>query len=107
MALGSGIYKQVSFKRETTYGTAPGASGFALLRRVQSTIDLTKDVYESNEIRADMQTADYRHGVRRVRRCSATDACAIRIAALWHHRRSAWSWSTPRIRETSAPPRVP
>lgn len=67
MALASGIFKQVSIKREVTYGVAPGASGFQLLRRVQSTIDLQKDTYESNEMRSDLQTADYRHGVRRVK----------------------------------------
>src|SRR5574340_1170256 len=67
MALASGVFKQVSWKRESVYGTAPAASGFALLRRVQSTIDLQKDVYQSNELRTDFQTNDYRHGVRRVR----------------------------------------
>jgi len=67
MTLATGVFKQVSIKREVTYGTAPGASGFQLLRRVQSTIDLSKDTYQSNEIRPDLQTADFRHGVRRVK----------------------------------------
>ena len=67
MANASGIFKQVSFKRETTYGTAPAASGAQLLRRTQSTIDLSKDTYQSQELRTDFQIADYRHGVRRVK----------------------------------------
>ena len=62
----SGIFKQVAFKRETTYGTIPSGTA-QLLRRVQSTIDLQKDTYQSSEIRPDMQVADYRHGVRRVK----------------------------------------
>ena len=67
MAQATGIFKQVAIKRETTYGTVPAASAAQLLRRVTSQIDLKKDTYTSNEIRPDMQIADYRHGVRRVK----------------------------------------
>ena len=67
MAQASGIFKQVAIKREVTYGTVPAAAGAQSLRRVQSTIDMTKDTYQSSEIRADMQASDYRHGARRVK----------------------------------------
>lgn len=67
MPQATGIFKQVAIKRESTYGTIPAAASAQLLRRVQSTIDLSKDTYASNEIRPDMQIADYRHGVRRVK----------------------------------------
>lgn len=67
MPQASGIFKQVAIKRESTYGTVPAAAGAQLMRRVQATIDLTKDTYQSNEIRPDMQIADYRHGARRVK----------------------------------------
>lgn len=66
MPQASGIFKQVALKREVTYGTVPTASGAQLLRRAQSTIDLTKETYQSSEIRPDIQIADFRHGVRRV-----------------------------------------
>lgn len=66
MPQANGLYKQVAIKRETTFGTPPAASGAQLLRRVQSTLDLNKDTYQSAEVRPDMQMADYRHGVRRV-----------------------------------------
>ena len=66
MPQASGIFKQVALKRELTYGTAPAASGAQLMRRAQSTIDLTKETYQSAEIRPDMQVADFRHGVRRI-----------------------------------------
>ena len=66
MPQASGIFKQVAIKRELVYGTAPAASGAQLLRRAQSTIDLTKETYQSGEIRPDMQVADFRHGVRNV-----------------------------------------
>lgn len=62
----SGVFKQLARKRETTYGTAAGASGAKLLRRVTSDVSLTKQTYQSNEIRPDQQVADFRHGVRSV-----------------------------------------
>lgn len=62
----SGVFKQLAYKSESTFGTVPSASGAQSLRRVQSTLDLSKDTYQSNEIRADQQVADMRHGVRRV-----------------------------------------
>lgn len=66
MAQASGVFKQIAIKEETTYGVLPVASGAQLLRRTDATFNLTKDTYESNEIRTDLQTSDMRHGVRRV-----------------------------------------
>lgn len=66
MPAASGVFKQLAYKVESTYGTAPGASGAQSLRRVTSDINLTKDTYQSNEIRTDQQMQDMRHGVRRV-----------------------------------------
>jgi hypothetical protein len=66
MPIASDIYRAVSYKVESAYGTVPGASGAQALRRVGSTLDLTKETYQSGEIRQDFQVADYRHGVRRV-----------------------------------------
>lgn len=66
MPIAAGLFKQLAYKVETTYGTAPGQSGGQALRRVQSTIDLTKESYAANEKRTDFQIADFRHGVRRV-----------------------------------------
>ena len=67
MPQAAGLFKQLAYKRETTFGTAPSASSAQLLRRVQSTLDLSKDTYQSAEIRPDLQISDYRHGVRRVK----------------------------------------
>ena len=67
MTLAAGLYKQLAYKVETTFGTQPTASAAQALRRVQSTLDLSKDTYQSNEIRTDLQVADYRHGVKRVK----------------------------------------
>lgn len=67
MPAASGIYKQVAYKINAgAFGAAPGQASGQLLRRVQSTVDLQKDTYQSQEIRPDFQIADFRHGVRRV-----------------------------------------
>lgn len=66
MTIANGINKELRYKAEVTYGTAPSATGAQMLRRTESTIDLSKDTYQSGEIRTDQQIADFRHGVRRV-----------------------------------------
>lgn len=66
MALESGVFKQLAYKAESTYGAAPGQASGQSLRRVQSTLDLAKETYQSQEIRPDLQVADFRHGVRSV-----------------------------------------
>lgn len=66
MGQASGVFKQIAIKEEASYGVLPTTSGAQLLRRTDATFNLSKDTYESNEIRTDLQTADMRHGVRRV-----------------------------------------
>lgn len=66
MPIASGVFKQLAYKAETTWGTVPSASGAQALRRTTSSLDLTKETYQSNEIRPDLQLADFRHGVRSV-----------------------------------------
>lgn len=66
MTIAVGVAKQLRFKKETTWGTLAGTSGGQLLRRVTSDVDLGKETYQSNEIRADRQIADFRHGKRMV-----------------------------------------
>lgn len=66
MPLASGVFKQLTYKLESTYGVVPSAASAQSLRRVTSDISLNKDVYSSAEIRPDQQMQDMRHGVRRV-----------------------------------------
>ncbi len=66
MPISTGVAKQVRYKKEVTWGVAPGATGAQLLRRVTSDLDLKKETYESQEIRSDYQISDFRHGVRKV-----------------------------------------
>lgn len=62
----SGVNKRVIIKKQTNRDTVATATGARLLRRVEAFNNLGKDLYESDEIRTDFQTADERHGVRRV-----------------------------------------
>ena len=66
MAIASGISKKVVLAPQATQGTV-AVSDLATaqyMRRVTSGVELTKETYQSNEIRTDQQTSDFRHGVR-------------------------------------------
>jgi hypothetical protein len=67
MPIQSAVRTKLAYKAETALGVAAGASGAQSLRRVSSSLGLTKDAFTSNEVRADMQIADVRHGGRSVR----------------------------------------
>lgn len=69
MPIATGVFKKLSFKKQTALNAkAPaGAGGTAqYLRRVTSTVDLTKASYQSAEILDSQQRRDMRHGVRSV-----------------------------------------
>ena len=64
MSKSQGVNKRVAYKKESAWGELPGATGAKVVRRVSADFNLTKDSYESGEIRTDKMTADLRHGVR-------------------------------------------
>ena len=68
MATASGIEKKVILAPQATKGTCAVANleTAQYLRRVTSSLNLTKETYQSNEIRADRQVGDFRHGVQSV-----------------------------------------
>lgn len=66
MPIATGVAKQLRYKAESAWGTAPGTGSAQLLRRVTSDLDLKKQTYQSAEIRSDYQVSDMRHGVRSV-----------------------------------------
>lgn len=66
MPQAAGVFKQLSYKVEATYGLVPAAAAAQSLRRVTSDLSLTKQTYQSAEIRTDQQMQDFRHGVRSV-----------------------------------------
>jgi hypothetical protein len=74
--LAEGVATRVAYKfysdPDITPGTAavsasdPGTGSAQVLRRVSSSLVLSKDNYQSQEVRTDRQVADSRHGVKRV-----------------------------------------
>src|SRR5258708_20244716 len=66
MTIATGVGKQVAYKAEVTWGTAPAAGGAQSLRRIMSTLSLRKQTYESQEIATHMQRVAMRHGVRSI-----------------------------------------
>jgi hypothetical protein len=60
-----GVSKVVAIAKETTFGTLSAATA-QQLRRVNFTMNLNKDAYQSQEILPSQQVRDGRHGVRRV-----------------------------------------
>lgn len=65
MAIATGINNKIAYKKETAWGTTGGATGAKYLRRVSADFNLTKETYQSEEMRTDYQVSDFRHGVLR------------------------------------------
>jgi hypothetical protein len=57
----------INYKVESAFGQAATNTGGQALRRISSSLNLNKDSFASNEVRADMQVSDLRHGMRSVR----------------------------------------
>jgi len=68
MSTASGVEKKVVLAPQATKGTCAVANlaTAQYLRRVTSSLNVTKETYQSNEMRADRQIADMRHGVQSV-----------------------------------------
>lgn len=64
MSIVKGINRQIVIAKETTFGTQAAGPG-QLLRRVNASLQLSKDVFASQEILPSQQVRDLRHGVRR------------------------------------------
>lgn len=62
--IAKGVSKKIGYRKESTWGTPAGPTGAKYLRRVTANFNLTKETYESAEIRTDLQISDFRHGVR-------------------------------------------
>lgn len=65
MSIATGPFKQLRYKKETTWGTLAGTSGGQILRRKVSGLDEVRNAFGSQEIRTDQQRGIYVHGTRR------------------------------------------
>jgi hypothetical protein len=68
MAIASGIEKKLILAPQAAKGTCAVANlaTAQYLRRVTSSLNMTKETYQSNEMRSDRQIADFRHGVQSI-----------------------------------------
>lgn len=65
MAFSAGSYHGLNYIAEVTFGTTPAGTPTAL-RHTSCSLVVTKDGFQSNELRSDRQISDFRHGVIRV-----------------------------------------
>tara|TARA_R110002153_G_scaffold147645_3_gene298914 strand:+ start:1299 stop:2210 length:912 start_codon:yes stop_codon:yes gene_type:complete len=62
MTIATGSRHNLAYIAETTFGTTPSTPGFQNLRHTGTTLGLSKDAIESEELRDDRQVAHFRHG---------------------------------------------
>lgn len=61
-----GSRHRVGIIAESTYGTTPASPTFSTFRHTNCSLKTAKDSFLSEELRADRQISDFRHGVKRV-----------------------------------------
>jgi hypothetical protein len=66
MSFAQGSRHSLSYVMETTYGVTPNTPTMKQLRHTSAALALSKDSFQSNEIRSDRQISDFRSGTRRV-----------------------------------------
>lgn len=64
MPQASGSRHSMGYILESVYGTTPATPAFKYLRHNTTSLNLNKNAFQSNELRADRQIADFRHGTR-------------------------------------------
>ena len=62
----NGSRHSMALVAETEAGTTPATPDFTPIRQTGTTLALTKEALQSNELRADRQIADMRHGNKQV-----------------------------------------
>lgn len=66
MALATGGFHGLSFVPEVTMGTTPLTPTMTAIRHTTCSLGLTKESFQSNELRSDRQISDLRHGAKKV-----------------------------------------
>lgn len=64
--MADGSQYSVAYIAESTYGSTPATPAFSAIRCTGVDLPITKEIFESNEIRSDRQRVDARHGGRLV-----------------------------------------
>jgi hypothetical protein len=66
MTIATGSRHDLSYILESVYGTTPSTPAFTPIRHTGTTVGLSKDAIESEELREDRQIAHFRHGNKNV-----------------------------------------
>lgn len=66
MPFAVGSKYQLGYIAESTYGTTPGSPSMTAMRITGDDLNLTKESFLSNELRADREIVDFRHGNKQV-----------------------------------------
>jgi len=64
MTISKGVSKVLSYRKEAAWGVPVAGAGGKQLRRVTADFNLSKETYESAEIRTSRLVSDFRHGIR-------------------------------------------
>jgi hypothetical protein len=76
MALQSNVNVNLIYGVESTFGTAASAGGAAkVMRRIDSSLNLSKQTFASNEVRSDLEVSDLRHGMKQVSGSISGELC--------------------------------
>ncbi len=95
MALEENVSVRVAYGIQTDISTVASAGGTSqVLRRVGSTLNGMKDTFSSNEVRADQQISDMRHGGRRCGGAISGELSTVTYDDLWLAVMRAASWTT-------------
>lgn len=65
LQVATGSLADLGYIEEASFGKVPASPPLKVCRRRSTTIGLTKETYDSEEVRADRQQSDSRHGIRR------------------------------------------
>lgn len=66
MAFATGGFHGLSYVPEVTMGTTPVTPAMKSVRHTSCSLGLTKESFQSNELRSDRQVSDLRHGAKKV-----------------------------------------
>lgn len=66
MSFATGGFHGLTYVKETTMGTTPTNPTMKSIRHTSCSLGLTKESFQSNELRSDRQISDLRHGVKKV-----------------------------------------
>lgn len=62
--MADGALHSMAMIAESTYGTTPATPTWTNIRHTGTTLGMSKDTFQSEEVRSDRQIADFRHGAK-------------------------------------------